>query len=277
MDGDSVLYHFMSLATFSSILHSGVFKLFDVSKSNDPLECKFHMSALENMYREMYRDDSIDEKTYHKFHKNYYIFSEEHKALGGNRDVIMTGSFCTLSHELSKWRAYGDNGKGIAIGVSKNTLSYIANEYNIELKKVKYMTVSEMNHHAREFWKSCVEFQDVDIQKLLEKYLIEGYFFKEKANEDEEEYRLLSKYDMSTHTLPGIVWDVPQSIGIEEVNNQLKVCTNINIKKQYNGNGFIQFINIGPQCGASSLEIQLLGNKLGYSFNGIERSRIMMR
>lgn len=202
---NKVLYHYTTLETFFSIVKSGEFRLFDITKSNDPLEGKFAINALAEAYRELYGDEEINNEEYHVAHASFFQFEcNNDSSKERTCNLYAAASFCDTKHEMTMLRCYANNGKGVAIGFSGSKLvSLVEKTPGMEFRKIEYLTDEEMKARARKFWLDyfgtcngqlpCISDEKAmePLVEKIEEFAHEGYFIKHIVNKDEEEYRLL--------------------------------------------------------------------------------------
>ena len=110
-----IIYHYCSLVTMKSILESKTLRLSDITKSNDITEIKYCLEGaipealrfaypgvteelINNVMKAIQKDDGEMSWTYYAI-----CFSKE-------------------SDQLSQWRAYADDGRGVSIGFDNNLL-----------------------------------------------------------------------------------------------------------------------------------------------------------
>lgn len=184
MKEPNILYYYCNIKTLNEILDKQSILLTDMTKSNDADE--FHFIF------EMYR-----KYLYIKHGKDYSLpielnIKEFKKANISIRP--MARCFTTKKDDLSMWRAYGDDGKGVCIGFEfKSLLETLSNckvqDKNIELKKVEYIDKNTKNKDKlNRLFKDCKdeEFIINNFNTLLELSL----FNKNKIFKQEDEWRI---------------------------------------------------------------------------------------
>lgn len=274
-----VLYHYTSLDAFVNIIKGKEFRLFDVTKSNDPLEGTYMIQALEESYHRLYRSEKIDENGYLLAHRALFQFKEKMYAHGRPKDFYATASFCVPNHDLLMLRSYADNGKGVAMGFPISMLENLPLILpNVQFDRVKYCNKSCVAEIADHFWLSGVKrYQyissenEINEESLspfvaeIQKYYQNGYFVKDVANKDEDEYRLLYRYDdlFSLH-IPGIIDEVPQEIDFFSKNGDVKAYYKIPLGNSQEDSFYFSDIVGCPLCGASIGELQALLCRYGF-------------
>ena len=186
-----VLYHYTSLPGFFRILSSGVIALCDITKSNDPAEGVYSLQMMKKAYSELERREEIDDNTYRRFHKSFFLFSEMESTFGRLQQTALSLSVCEPELPLALWRAYGDNGCGIALGISKQKMQEIGKREGFGFKAVQYYSEKEMLEKYCEFWKNHINDNEEALKDALSEQYFNGYFIKRKENAFEREWRLI--------------------------------------------------------------------------------------
>ena len=271
---DKVLYHYTTLETFFNIVKSGEFRLFDITKSNDPLEGKFAINALVEAYKELYRDEEINDEQYHVAHASLFQFECNNDSTKERTcNLYAAAAFCDIKHEMTMLRCYANNGRGVAIGFSgKKLVSLTEKISGMEFSKIEYLTDAEMKERAREFWLNYFKKSNGDLPRIsdeeameplvekIEEFAHKGFFIKHIANKDEEEYRLLyCKKDLFEISI--FPKDVEEEIDFICESNDIKAYYAIPIKS------IISDILIGPASDVAPTEMNILLNKHGIELN----------
>ncbi len=182
-DDSDIIYHYCSVENLYNIINSKVLWLSDSDYMNDKFEGRWVDKVFEDM--DIPNNSIVSnniKKRYEKLEvKKQYIF-----CLSKNGD------------KLSQWRGYADDGKGIAIGFSKNELglSYLVNEVNDKniftvssgLIQVIY-NKNEQESLIEEIVSSIEEIEEIDNRLLLIKELSNKY--KNPSFEEEDEVRII--------------------------------------------------------------------------------------
>lgn len=280
-----ILYHYTSLRTFYEIIRNKEFRLFDITKSNDPLEGIFLINAIKKAYLNMYKNSELTKQQYHIAHRSFFDFESEIYT-GGRLNVVYAAmSFCEPEHELSLWRGYGDNGKGIAVGISFDILKKIADDIeNMEFKKITYLSDKEIENIAKSFWNDIFAHKIFGTEKcigrikdeLLKQYE-ESYFIKHDANKDENEYRLLYRAaERKNCMIPFLMEEIPQKVDFHVLDDDIKLFYSLELFQH--GKSIINNIKIGPLCKADNLYINMFMKKNDVQINCTEKAdNIAMR
>lgn len=276
-----VLYHYTSLDTFVNIIRNREFRLYDITKSNDPLEGKYILQSLETSYRKLYQEEKIDKAKYMLVHRAFFHFTEELNSCGRMVDFCGSASFCVPSHELTMLRCYGDNGKGVAIGVPISVLKSLTSNPDIEFKKIRYISAKELETKCDQFWLEMLNKYDIlgmdytedglaPLLSELKQYYRDGFFVKDIVNCDEEEYRLLVyKKDLFKFSLPTLVDSIDENIDFYCGNGDLKAYYKLPLQSSEEDGFTISDVIPGPLCKATTTEINVFLRKNGFFNNNI--------
>lgn len=286
-----VLFHYTSLDTFVNIIKTKKLRLYDVTKSNDPLEGTYMIQALEEAYQRLYHEEKINKNEYMLAHRAFFHFQKDLIYQGRSKDFYGAASFCIPKHELLMLRSYADNGRGVAMGVPIKALKRLADANpQFTFRKIEYLSSKEINHRAIGFWLEKIKLRDIRVSCIneaslqpivskLKEYYHQSYFLKDKVNEDEEEYRLLFHYeDLFDLCLPGIGRNVPENIDFISTNGDLKAYCDIFVGDRDKAPLYFSNVIIGPQCEATASEVQTFLCRYGFKGCNVDKnSWIQMR
>ena len=105
-----LIYHYTTVDTFLKILDSKAIWASDLSKMNDPQEFTIGIELIKKFYQEKFPD------LLHWFENDRFVGLD-------NEQLLLGCSFSENPDDLSQWRAYGDDGKGVVIGIDRRILS----------------------------------------------------------------------------------------------------------------------------------------------------------
>lgn len=267
-----VLYHYTSLNGFQRILETGYLALNDIIKSNDPAEGTYSMQMLQKAYRELYQDGEIDNDTYRRFHSAYFEFSEDEKAFGRLQHAVLSVSFCEPKLPLALWRTYGDNGRGVSLGISKERLKTIGEKENFSFQAIAYLSEEEMLTKYRAFWKSHIQSQEAELKDAIEKQYLEGYFIKRPENAYEKEWRLVYE-GLNFRDYLLIPPKVPENICAYMRQDDVVFYYTLPVK----GENLLEYVYTGPQCKIADSEMRCLLAKYGFKNCSVSRDDTIMR
>jgi len=135
----NTLYHYCSVETFMKIIENKTIRLSNIFKMNDYTEIIHILSYLnEDMLIEAYKKLPFHFTYKGKEDEDAFIdiIYDINKEFQPSLTYISCYSEC--SDDLGQWRAYGDDGKGFAIGFDRRILFDIAQECNLQITKVSY-------------------------------------------------------------------------------------------------------------------------------------------
>jgi hypothetical protein len=127
-----------------AIIANKTLRLSDLNKTNDYMEKRWANSFIVTVLQEKLDEYEIDmalEEDYwydeeSKNHLEYYK-NEVEKVLFDESPILIT-CFSEEKDRLSQWRAYGQDGTGVAIGFNYKSISLLKDEKDIFVEKVIY-------------------------------------------------------------------------------------------------------------------------------------------
>lgn len=101
---------------------------------------KFIVEVLEEKLIEHSIDINLEEDYWDDDEANNHLeyYKKEIRRVLYNETPILITCFSEEKDKLSQWRGYGDDGKGISIGVNKRLINLLIENSNIKLEKVIY-------------------------------------------------------------------------------------------------------------------------------------------
>lgn len=171
-----VLFHYTSLSNFEKIIKSGSIYLFEVMKSNDPLECKFALDTLYDSLNEMYRNEKFEQNVYFNCRIPYLHFCEEIKIRGRHSELTLCTCFSECYDSIPMWRSYGNNGNGIAIGISKKIIEKFADKNDFKFRQITYNDKKQMKEKAENFWNDNYTKSEKEIKEKLKNFCTQRPF-----------------------------------------------------------------------------------------------------
>ncbi len=251
------IYHYSTLRTFKSILESQSLQLTHISYLNDLTEFKDGIKFVGNFLRSVPDNRQFEE-----------LINLNEKALlhGGKISDFCVFSFCLDGNLLNQWRAYGQDGFGIAIGFDTKLINNICDEkdfffgecfYSEESKKKACNVIFESLHNIQEIKEKITFFWMLSA--------IFALFSKNVHFREEKEARIA--------TLPGV------ELNIKEKDNGLVAFHCLDIKEKMIN--LIKEIIIGP-CHRDRLDemhktLEVVLQKAGISSCVIKESDIPYR
>lgn len=300
----SVFYHYCSVDTFLSIINNNNIWLSDAEKTNDYTEMKWLFSKIHETveqallsYRKFFSEEVIL-----KSKKLTYQIAEN---LLNKKAPIVTNSKSFLScfsesgDLLSQWRAYGNDGNGIAIGFNPSIFEKFTDESYYIMSKVIYSDkdILEFMHSAiDEPLKWAIESSissktkeldemelAVNISLLVYSLWQEGPIYKHNSFIEEQEWRLFRSLQSGNfdycdgvddygyaHFLEGFFNSNEKYLGeftrgslkFRSVNNDIRLYFELGFEKCKKE--IIKEIIIGPKCKIEAFDLKLLLAKNKY-------------
>lgn len=148
------IFHYCSVDSFVSILGNKCCRLSDLSKSNDYMERKWFLNVLEEALKDFFIDENINfdingEMYYSENSRSHFEWLLEEIDIYMNQPSFVM-CFSNEGDLLSQWRAYANDGAGLAIGFNfelfhrltykKSTVSFDRVLYKLQDQKeeIKY-------------------------------------------------------------------------------------------------------------------------------------------
>ena len=112
---EDVFYHYCSVQTFQAICEHKKIRFSDINMLNDYYEARWSYRIFELAATELLNDKMIGEKF---VDPNKAFFDKVDEVIAPQQlySLPIISSFSKEPDVLSQWRAYADNGRGIAIG-----------------------------------------------------------------------------------------------------------------------------------------------------------------
>ena len=138
-----LIYHYCSLEIFVQIIKNKTIRLSDLDKTNDYMEKRWGMELLQEALKGELEDNCISMD----LQENYWYSEDAHNHIEQlNHDIerylkhqTLIACFSLESDQLGQWRAYGQDGEGIAIGFDYSYLKHLLRKQDrILIDKVVY-------------------------------------------------------------------------------------------------------------------------------------------
>lgn len=180
------LYHYCGLSAFISIIQNKCIWLSDAMYTNDTLEMRVFDSTVDLALRDLLRDNQISAEEAQKFWISYKM----------NNTAGFIACFSEDGDLLSQWRAYSDDGFGVAIGISfddlqiENSVPYLfagGKKYYYGLK-VKYVDDS-LQHEIYSIIKDKHDLEKYQLE-LIRLFRL-NYYAKSQGFIEEKEWRII--------------------------------------------------------------------------------------
>ncbi|AGK97705.1 DUF2971 domain-containing protein [Clostridium pasteurianum] len=141
MDNNSsdIIYHYCSTDTFMKIIENKTIRLSNIFKMNDPLEINYLLDDLDKKVLDFYKKnsyefESLDLKDDIEISEEFLstLISDIKEEIKELEYISYIACFSSSRKKdyLSQWRAYGNDGYGVALGFDNNVLHNIVKQVN---------------------------------------------------------------------------------------------------------------------------------------------------
>lgn len=299
-----ILYHYCSIPNFLSIIENKSIWLSDATKTNDKTELVWIFDNIRQVIDDILSEHRCDlPEDVIKISKNhaetliYNLIENRAPIVQEAKNLIVC--FSEEQDLLSQWRAYANNGQGIAIGIDSSFLESFSSSTSHGFTKVIYdeediqlFLCKGMEKQLVDAIKDNLDKENriiddidlkIDIAIVIYAIFQEGFVFKHKSFSEEKEWRILKRYSASNYTdsdgiddygysefLEGIFGNNSSYVGpfsrselkFRSVDDDIRAYVELGFDKIKSK--FIKEIIIGPKCKISELDIRLLLAKNGY-------------
>lgn len=300
----SVLYHYCSVDTLISIIESYNIWLSDAEKTNDYTEMKWLFAKIREVidetvssYEKIYGHELLQKTKKIAFEAVENLLSKKAPMVKNSKSFLIC--FSEASDLLSQWRAYGNDGNGVAIGFNTEILEKLMHDPFYTLTKVIYNrenTLGFLHMAIDEQLKWSIE-SSIDKERggyseselvmnvslLMLSIWQESFVYKNDMFSEEQEWRIFRKLQSDNYCADEGVDDYGYADFLDgfftENDKYLSNFTRSPLKFRSAGNdlrvyfelGFekwkrdiIKEIIIGPKCKIDEFDIKLLLAKNGY-------------
>lgn len=245
-----IYYHYCSVETFVSIMSTSTLRFGNPLNMNDSAEIIWLMEAL--------RDFVEERKKYQHIVKNWRLIESMTReiltSLGGGIPYIACMS--NDGDVLSQWRAYANDGRGVAIGFNTAYLDSQVNQMPVVYDRdaQKYIIEGKVHVKFLDELEGAAKNQNIEdiyqkTKKILSHLIQNALVCKNPAFQEEQEYRLILKGNQK---------------------EKFRVCDNRIVpykELDFNGNKrFIEEIVIGPKCMACDTNMAQFIKSMGYQW-----------
>lgn len=300
-----VLYHYCSIETLLNILRNSCIWLSDAEKANDRMELKYFSNQMNVQLLKILESytKKIDEKQIVLIKQ---MLRKLLKCICDRSMPIIANSkeyICCFSEEkdlLSQWRAYGNDGKGVALGFNANLFFKLKDLYNFDFTKVVYQDANlrkcieeYMEEHLRyilennSYTEENIKDMLFDLGPIIVPIFQAGYAFKYPGFSEENEWRLYYKqtgnYDEISEDEDPFIWNAFHPINSLAENfsySDLKfrslendICSYYELHFEKCKKDIIKEIVLGPKCKIKKRDLLILLRKYGY-ISAIESKKI---
>jgi hypothetical protein len=243
---DNIVYHYCDLETFRKIIRKPKLRLTNIVKSNDESEIKYGLGvfkeetymSIRRVVRKLKNPELIE------FSENFdsdEFFSTLFEATDFAYYAVC---FSQAGDSLSQWRAYANNGNGVAIGFNTSYLKTFSRYRNrlLEYRKINY-SKNALRKIITEYLEKALtvisegeailqcDYENV-LLRLLSKAIYSSVFYKHHAFKEEKEFRLAYFPFLNLGSLKAKTFNTVSSDNI----GQLKRMREISQNPEYHDN-----------------------------------------
>jgi hypothetical protein len=204
-----IIYHYTDDVGLKGILESGQIWLTDIFNLNDPSEVRHGFSHAVNILKSKVANDPPDGK---RFAEGLEAFFRQGKIEEVGHHFVC--SFSSCGDDLGQWRAYGDNGRGYALGFDakvlqdgftngggpSNTEAFLITYNDSDLDNMlgqiieRMLALISLPRGRNLAGAACKDYM-IELYTQLSVYALRtALFFKHEAYDNEKEYRFLQFY-----------------------------------------------------------------------------------
>jgi hypothetical protein len=192
---DEILYHYCSSETFSAICEHKTIRLSDVNMMNDYNEAGYGYTIFENAANYILKDKKLQDK-FPEMQEEFFDRVDEVVSPMQLRLHPVVACFSKEPDVLSQWRAYGDNGRGFAVGFKASALKALP----ISLLEVEYDEKKQVQEMVAALCAIVLEERDKKSPAAFKEScaLLSAWSlgFKAPAFKEEQEVRALHALDV---------------------------------------------------------------------------------
>ena len=255
INNEEILYHYCSTETFFNIIKNAKLWLSDIEKSNDYKACVACRELINEKIEKYLYDDKQSLEIWKTWYKNGVESNYATRTFGV--------CFSESEDQLSQWRGYAQNGKGLAIGFDKRILEKLnlICEYHIAFGKVIYNNteayVQDIVQENIDKFK-CKSVAHIALE-LSQNYRLRFPFVKTPGFEEEKEWRGIVCSQVGNYNIPSSEQILFSKIKYRTSNDKLIPYIEMNFEKIKKK--LIRKILIGPK---SEIEIEDVVNFLKF-------------
>ena len=255
IEKSEILYHYCSVDTFFNIIKNYKLWLSDIEKSNDYQECIFCREIVNERIQNYLQNDNYSLEAW----KSWYSKGVE----TSYRNRYFGVCFSESRDQLSQWRGYAQNGKGLAIGFDKKIFEELnlISDYYIAFGKVRYNNVEDYINEIVDDNIKKFEYKGVGhiALEFSQNYRMKFPFVKNLGFEEEKEWRVVVCSPIGPYNIMGS--DKISFSKIKYRSSDNKLIPYIEMSFEKIKQDIIKEIWIGPK---SEVEIKDVINFLDY-------------
>lgn len=269
-----MIYHYTSVDTLIKILEHRALWASDLSKMNDPKE---YIAGLE-ILREQFSKTFPGAIAW--FDNNEFVGSH-------SQQLILGSSFSYASDDLNQWRAYGDDGCGVAIGIDRELLcmnnitsvSALTSKASRESSYVHFEKVlyskDDFIAHAKALFASAGQFTEnlVDSYTLSLRISRLACCYKSDFYRYEKEVRAIIEHSKRPELYKDEELKELNHIKLNFRNSKYGLAAYCKLYLGNNGDSSVKAITLGPKCNVSEEDLRFMLLARGYGDVSIQVSK----
>lgn len=237
----------------------------DLSKMNDPQEFIFGIKLIENLLQSKFPD------LFDWFETNHFLGNE-------NEQLLLGCSFSENPDDLSQWRAYGDDGKGVVIGIDKailssNNTTVIPSFYKGDERKVSFVQFHEVIYSQKAFEDSVVKLLNSIgdfITDRVESYKLSiglsrlAASFKSDFYKNEQEVRAIIEHSKRSELYLDESLKKHKLFDLNFRTSKFGLTPFCNVSLGNKDGTSIKTVSLGPKCNISKGDMEFMLLATGY-------------
>jgi hypothetical protein len=277
-----IIYHYCSTSTFLAIIERKRLRLSDVNTMNDYGEAHW---AYDKFIQAINND-------LNKYDRKFFDYVDEFVSGIQLLTLPLISCFSMEGDMLSQWRAYADNGLGVALGVDAGLIKRLA----ARCGQVVYDEARQISHFrkflfvAHRFWKIADAKPELrgKLQEFLFMMAFDLCLMKNSAFSEENEVRLARATEVKK--LDDGSWNLSDSEGssADAVSNAAQqichraalnggVIAYIDLPLEGLGRQLVKDVVIGPRSPNNGVEVSMALASQGFGNFKVRKSKITYR
>ena len=269
-----MIYHYTSVDTLIKVLESQSLWASDLTKMNDPHEFTAGLEILRELFSQSF--------------PNSITWFDNNQVVGlNNQQLLLGSSFSNEPDDLSQWRSYGDDGRGVVIGIdesillSHNTIT-LHRFYKEDEKPVSYVHLfnviyskEEIAAKTRELFASVEDFSNDRTESFKLSLGISRLACSYKADfyRSENEVRAVVEHSKRSELyleedLKGL-----RPFDLKFRTSKYGLTAYCNLMLGLRENSAIKQVVLGPKCNVTTEELNFLLMATGYRHVYVDKSK----